>query len=64
MQYLISATETEDDVDAREDPERADGHRAGWAACVAALTERGVLTGAAGLQPPRASPRSSSVAAS
>lgn len=52
MQYLIMATETEDDFDARDDPARAEAYWAGWTAYIPALTESGALVAAAGLQPP------------
>ncbi len=55
MQYLVLATETDDDFARREDPDRAGEYWAGWEAYIAALTESGVMTGAGGLEPPSAS---------
>lgn len=52
MNYLIMAWETGDDFAAREDPEQSEDYWAGWMAYIAALTESGVLTHAAGLEPP------------
>lgn len=54
VQYLILATETDDDFAAREDPERVATYWSGWEAYLAALAESGVMTGAGGLQPPAA----------
>ena len=54
MQYLIMATETQDDFDARDDPARAEEYWAAWTGYIAALTDSGALVAAAGLQPPTA----------
>lgn len=47
------AMETEDEFAAREGPQRSGEYWAGWQAYIAALTQSGVLTGAAGSTPPR-----------
>ncbi|MFE1644171.1 YciI family protein [Microbacterium sp. P01] len=52
MQYAILAMEAEADYAARTDPTEADEYWASWAAYVAALNASGVMTAAAGLQPP------------
>jgi hypothetical protein len=52
MQYAILANEAAQDFDDRIDPEEAERYWASWAGYVAALRESGVMTAAAGLQPP------------
>jgi hypothetical protein len=52
MEYAILAMEAEADYAARTDSAESDAYWASWAAYVAALTESGVMSAAAGLQPP------------
>ncbi|SIT78675.1 YciI family protein [Microbacterium sp. RU33B] len=53
MQYAILAVEADADYEARTDPALADSYWASWASYVAALGQSGVMTAAAGLQPPQ-----------
>lgn len=52
MQYAILAQESPADYAARTDPATAESYWASWAGYVAALRESGIMTAAAGLQPP------------
>jgi hypothetical protein len=54
MQYLIIATETDDDFAARTDPARAGAYWGAWDEYITALATSGVMTGAGGLEPPSA----------
>ncbi|WP_125130464.1 YciI family protein [Microbacterium sp. 10M-3C3] len=53
MQYAILAQESLEDFAARQDPEFAEQYWASWAGYVAALTDSGIMSAAAGLQPPQ-----------
>lgn len=52
MQYVIMAMEAPGDYRARTDPDSSDAYWASWAGYVAALGESGIMSAAAGLQPP------------
>ncbi|NYF16946.1 hypothetical protein HDC37_001771 [Microbacterium sp. AK009] len=52
MQFAILAMEAEADYADRTDPVAADAYWASWAGYVVALEQSGVLSAAAGLQPP------------
>ncbi|TQK20661.1 hypothetical protein FBY40_3200 [Microbacterium sp. SLBN-154] len=52
MQFAILAMEAEADYADRIDPEHAEAYWASWAAYVAALQDSGIMSAAAGLQPP------------
>lgn len=52
MQYAILIHESESELAAREDPERATGYWAAYTAYSHALVEAGVMRGGAGLTPP------------
>ncbi|WP_100814631.1 YciI family protein [Microbacterium lacus] len=55
MQYAILAQESPADFAARTDPALAADYWASWAGYVAALRESGIMSAAAGLQPPETS---------
>lgn len=52
MQYAILANEDAADFAARIDPAEAEEYWASWAGYVAALRDSGIMSAAAGLQPP------------
>jgi hypothetical protein len=52
MLYAILANEDASDFAARTDPDAAEAYWASWAGYVAALRESGIMSAAAGLQPP------------
>jgi len=52
MQYAILAMEAPADYAARTDPGASGTYWASWAGYVAALQESGIMSAAAGLQPP------------
>jgi hypothetical protein len=52
MQYAILANEVPADFAARTDPDAAEAYWASWAGYVTALRESGIMSAAAGLQPP------------
>ncbi|MET2010584.1 YciI family protein [Microbacterium chocolatum] len=55
MQYAILANESAEDFADRTDPDRAARYWASWSGYVTALRESGVMSAAAGLQPPETS---------
>ncbi|SRR6266571_4662375 len=54
MKYTILVYEAESEISARTDAKREDAYWGAYRAYTQALTEAGVMTGGAGLQPPRA----------
>jgi hypothetical protein len=50
MQYLLMATETRSDFEARTDPDRSGPYWAEWSAFIEALALSGLMVGAAGLE--------------
>ncbi|MBA3524989.1 MAG: hypothetical protein H0T85_10665 [Geodermatophilaceae bacterium] len=54
MQYMIMAIETPEAFADRDDAERGDAYWGAWTGYLAELSANGVLTEAAGLQPPSA----------
>ena len=55
MQYIILATETDEDFAARTDPERSAEYWSAWTGYIDALAQSGLLVSAGGLQPPSTS---------
>lgn len=54
MQYMIMAIESPEAFADRDDPARTEGYWGAWTGYLAALNASGILTEAAGLQPPSA----------